>query len=415
MNNAEAHRHYGDLRSWQGFLLSQAHILSLEPDLIWQQGANMPDDHPVAQRAMEMESVGLRPKRPWIRWLNKSGSRGANLILTIKSGVLMGKRLLVADSGRFIVVHGSKDNRTIHVFHGDTGQEIPAPPALQEEIAWVGVCPASGELVWSPKLGSVFSGSLRAGSVIRIIRKTSRPLHFARCSFAGHVLAWFKEELLPQWWQANGEDWPVRFDGIAGWHSVPNAAVAPSRIALCFTAGGEKEKHTGIAVIDEASGETVATIAANPSGLPFEISRDGNHLFVGKWDGRIEVWRIPDKKRFLLSGHRSHFTMDPAGLEEDRRYHEGRGDHFQVSQLDHARIVALTGDPLGRILASASDKGEIKIWSVESGELLAGFYAHEVQIQGLCFFPDGRRLASLGGTGDVKVWRVPAEFLGVKP
>lgn len=412
MNNAETLRQYGDLRSWQAFILSQAHILSLEPDLIWQQGANMPDDHPVAQRAMEMESFGLKPKRPWIRWLNKSGSKGPNLILTIKSGVLMGKRLLVADLGRFIIVHGSKDNRTIHVFHGDTGQEIPAPPALQKEIAWVGVFPASGELVWSPKSGSVFSGSLRAGSVIRIIRETSRPLHYARCTFAGHLLAWFKGDLFPQYWEKNGEEWQTRSLARAGLHSISNAVAAPSHIALCFSTDGEKEKCGGIVVIEEIAGKTVATIAANPSGLPFEISCDGCRLFVGRWDGRIEVWHIHDKKRSFLPGHRSHFTMDPAGLEEDRRYHEGRGDHFQVSQLDHARIVALTSDPLGKILASASDKGEIKIWSVESGELLAGFFAHEVQIQGLCFFPDGKRLASLGGSGDVKVWQVPAEFLG---
>jgi WD40 repeat protein len=62
----------------------------------------------------------------------------------------------------------------------------------------------------------------------------------------------------------------------------------------------------------------------------------------------------------------------------------------------------------GRLLATGSQEGVVRLWDASSGALLRSFSATDKRVFGLAFSPDGRRLASTGGNL-VKVWDLSRE------
>ncbi len=64
---------------------------------------------------------------------------------------------------------------------------------------------------------------------------------------------------------------------------------------------------------------------------------------------------------------------------------------------------AFTGD--GRLL-SASDDGDLRLWNTDSGALLQTFRGHEGGIEALALSPDDRLVASLGADGQLVIWEL---------
>lgn len=68
-------------------------------------------------------------------------------------------------------------------------------------------------------------------------------------------------------------------------------------------------------------------------------------------------------------------------------------------------ITALPWHPIRRILASACGDLCIRLWDLDSGEMLKEFYAPPlIGAQSLAFSPDGARLASAAAGNRTKIW-----------
>ena len=67
----------------------------------------------------------------------------------------------------------------------------------------------------------------------------------------------------------------------------------------------------------------------------------------------------------------------------------------------------MTVSPDGSKIASASADFTVKLWNIETGELLQTFTGHLGEVRSVVFSPDGKLLASGGDDLEIKLWKTP--------
>jgi WD40 repeat protein len=116
--------------------------------------------------------------------------------------------------------------------------------------------------------------------------------------------------------------------------------------------------------------------------------RDGRVLASAGQDGTIRLWHVATQTLIVVLGL-SHFGREGAG--------------------GSPAVHSIAFHPDGRVLASGSDDGTIRLWDVSDpsrtsqiGQALTG---HVGPVYAVAFSPDGRTLASAGDDGTVRLWQ----------
>lgn len=82
--------------------------------------------------------------------------------------------------------------------------------------------------------------------------------------------------------------------------------------------------------------------------------------------------------------------------------------HFTGSDITcyghRSWVYKVAFSPTGKMIASASRDGKIKLWEVESGKEIASLDGHKQQVGSVAFSPDGTRLASASFDSSMKIW-----------
>jgi WD40 repeat protein len=71
-------------------------------------------------------------------------------------------------------------------------------------------------------------------------------------------------------------------------------------------------------------------------------------------------------------------------------------------------VHSLAFSPDGKLLATGTEDGSIKLWDVKSAGVVRALKSQSGPVLALCFSSDGKYLASGGAEGTVKVWELPA-------
>jgi WD40 repeat protein len=126
-------------------------------------------------------------------------------------------------------------------------------------------------------------------------------------------------------------------------------------------------------------------------GIAFSL--DGTMLASASDDKTIKLWRLN------VSPGQSDVASREITLEHIRTFE----DHSSG-----VRSVCFTPD--GKIIASSSDDGAIKLWQTD-GKLVGTFVGHSGGVRSICFSPDGKKLASASDDETIKLWSLDGSII----
>ncbi|BAY13587.1 serine/threonine-protein kinase [Calothrix sp. NIES-2098] len=167
------------------------------------------------------------------------------------------------------------------------------------------------------------------------------------------------------------------------------------------------------------------------------FSPDGHILASGSWDKTVKLWDVNTGKEIsTLTGHQlqvSSVAFSPQGqllasasfdrticlwqlpttemLLKDRQAigeFKNRPDCTLVGNLSgHAwAVLTVAFSPDGKILATGSDDNTIKLWEVNTGQVITTLLGHSWSVVAVAFTPDGTTLISASRDRTVKLWKV---------
>ncbi|KAG1886120.1 hypothetical protein F4604DRAFT_1951509 [Suillus subluteus] len=160
---------------------------------------------------------------------------------------------------------------------------------------------------------------------------------------------------------------------------------------------------------------------------------DGKQMISGSYfDRTIRRWGLREGKEIEEAREVCEYGIEAVGVSRDGRWVVTAGREVKVSDVDTGTVRTFNEDPGdwifcidisadNRLLAGGSYSGTARIWSLDTGELVAGpFKLHSdecVGMSSLRFSGDSQKLAVLafwGRSRCLQVWDVQAQKLDVQ-
>jgi DNA-binding beta-propeller fold protein YncE len=187
---------------------------------------------------------------------------------------------------------------------------------------------------------------------------------------------------------------------------------------------------------DATTGQPNLTLRHDNSVAAVAFSPDGTRIATASLDGTARTWdTTTGQHKHTLSGHNDTvnavaFSPDAALLATASSDHtawiwdlaDARPQSLTYRLLrrhpvlppsitlagHQASVRAVEFHPEGTLLATASNDGTARVWSVRDGSTQAVLSGHAGPVTGVAYSPDGTILATSSGDGTVRFWDVAA-------
>jgi WD40 repeat protein len=268
-----------------------------------------------------------------------------------------------------IDLQGWTHRLTLH--HTDERQ--PATNVMWPDIAPSSIAPAASPGVmfvgdWNGSLYEV--SSLSASARPRLVGRHTGGVVAMQASADGRHLISLSPTAMCAWDLASSQ---LRWQSTGGYIECIRLHPDSSQL-YCGMSDGQ------VALVDLLSGERIGSMLANPPQWPvhdLDVTPDGKQLSIVHSTGELR----------LVCAERGDRGADPAPFCE-------------VGWPRYARF-----SPCGSLLTAtaASEKPELKVWSLASGQPISTLRGHTGIVLGLAYSVDGR-LFSWGQDGSIRVW-----------
>ncbi|MEH1871403.1 serine/threonine-protein kinase [Nostoc sp.] len=272
--------------------------------------------------------------------------------------------------------------------------KIQNPPwrCLHTLTGHSGTLSSVNTLAISPDSKTLASGSddkkiklwdLNSQNVIASLSGHTQAVKSVTFSPDGQILATASDDKTIKLWQVETLEEISTLLGHA--HAVKSVAFSPDGQIL---ASGSWDKK--IKLWDVNTGREICTITGHQLQVnSVAFSPQGQLLASASFDRTIRLWRIP-------------------ALESSQTEPQNRPCYSLLSTLSgHAwAVLTVAFSPDGQILATGSDDNTIKLWEVNTGQLICTLVGHSWSVVAVAFTADGETLLSASCDKTVKLWRV---------
>ncbi len=170
----------------------------------------------------------------------------------------------------------------------------------------------------------------------------------------------------------------------------------------------------------------VRTFTGHIDGITaFDVSSEGTRLLTSSLDHTIRRWNVQtgeEIQTYTIGTEMTSITLSPddndfvAGAKTGvvRMWNVESGDMLWEIDAHSGPVTDTAYSPNGEILITGAKQfdGTAKLWEANTGNNLLSFTAHKREVRSVAFSPDGTKALTGGGTGypdyegDAKLWEV---------